>query len=63
MLYGYSQVIIQGTLVTLELAISSVILALVIGLIGAGGKLSKSRVISGILVVTPRLFAASLTWF
>lgn len=48
MLYGYSQVIIQGTLVTLELAISSVILALVIGLIGAGGKLSKSRVISGV---------------
>ncbi|MGG5215632.1 MULTISPECIES: histidine ABC transporter permease HisQ [Rahnella] len=47
MLYGYSQVIIQGTLVTLELAISSVILALVIGLIGAGGKLSKSRIISG----------------
>gem|GEM_PF-6504017 len=41
MLYGYSQVIIQGTLVTLELAISSVILALVIGLIGAGGKLYK----------------------
>ncbi|NMC24031.1 MAG: histidine ABC transporter permease HisQ, partial [Serratia sp.] len=37
----------QGTLVTLELAISSVVLALVIGLIGAGGKLSKSRVISG----------------
>jgi len=33
--------------VTLELAISSVVLALVIGLIGAGGKLSKSRVISG----------------
>ncbi|MBU9846219.1 histidine ABC transporter permease HisQ [Rahnella ecdela] len=47
MLYGYSQVIIQGTLVTLELAISSVILALVIGLIGAGGKLSKSRIVSG----------------
>ncbi|CAM3698151.1 amino acid ABC transporter permease [Rouxiella silvae] len=48
MLYGYSQVIIQGTLVTLELALSSVLLAVVIGLIGAGGKLSKSRVISGI---------------
>ncbi|QQN35201.1 MULTISPECIES: histidine ABC transporter permease HisQ [Rahnella] len=47
MLYGYSQVIIQGTLVTLELAISSVILALVIGLIGAGGKLSKNRIVSG----------------
>ncbi|KAB7898813.1 ABC transporter permease subunit [Rouxiella sp. S1S-2] len=48
MLYGYSHVIIQGTLVTLELALSSVLLAVVIGLIGAGGKLSKSRVISGI---------------
>ncbi|CAM3992544.1 MULTISPECIES: histidine ABC transporter permease HisQ [Rahnella] len=48
MLYGYSQVIIQGTLVTLELAISSVILALVIGLIGAGGKLSKNRIVSGL---------------
>ncbi len=48
MLYGYSHVIIQGTLVTLELALSSVLLALVIGLIGAGGKLSKNRAISGI---------------
>lgn len=47
MLYGYSQVIIQGTLVTLELAISSVLLAVIIGLIGAGGKLSKNRLISG----------------
>ena len=48
MLYGYSQVIIQGTLVTLELALSSVLLAVIIGLIGAGGKLSKNRLISGI---------------
>lgn len=48
MLYGYSQVIIQGTLVTLELALSSVLLAVVIGLIGAGGKLSKNRVISSL---------------
>jgi histidine transport system permease protein len=48
MLYGYSHVIIQGTLVTLELALSSVVLALIIGLIGAGGKLSKNRVISGL---------------
>ncbi|EIC84901.1 histidine ABC transporter permease HisQ [Serratia sp. M24T3] len=48
MLYGYSHVIIQGTLVTLELALSSVLLALIIGLIGAGGKLSKNRVISSI---------------
>ncbi len=48
MLYGYSHVIIQGTLVTLELALSSVLLAVIIGLIGAGGKLSKNRAISGI---------------
>lgn len=48
MLYGYSQVIIQGTLVTLELALSSVLLAVIIGLIGAGGKLSKNRVISSL---------------
>ncbi len=42
MLYGFSGVILQGALVTLELAISSVVLAVIIGLIGAGGKLSKS---------------------
>ncbi|NMP29087.1 ABC transporter permease subunit [Rahnella sp. SAP-1] len=48
MLYGYSQVIIQGTLVTLELALSSVLLSVIIGLIGAGGKLSKNRFISAI---------------
>lgn len=47
MLHGYSSIIIQGTLVTLELALSSVLLAVVIGLIGAGGKLSKNRLLSG----------------
>ena len=36
MLYGFSGVILQGALVTLELAISSVVLAVIIGLIGAG---------------------------
>lgn len=48
MLYGYSQVILQGTIVTLELALSSVLLAVIIGLIGAGGKLSKNRAVSGL---------------
>lgn len=48
MLYGYSQVIIQGTIVTLELALSSVLLAVIIGLIGAGGKLSRNKVVSGL---------------
>jgi histidine transport system permease protein len=42
MLYGFSQVIFHG-LVTLELAISSVVLAVLIGLAGAGAKLSKNR--------------------
>lgn len=46
MLQGYSQLILEGALVTLELALSSVLLALVIGLIGAGGKLSQNRLLS-----------------
>ena len=45
MLYGYSEVILKGTLVTLELALSSVVLALVLGLMGAGAKLSRSRLL------------------
>lgn len=48
MLQGYSQLIFEGALVTLELALSSVLLAVVIGLIGAGGKLSQNPVISTI---------------
>ena len=43
MLYGFSQVILQGALVTLELALSSVVLAVLIGLAGAGAKLSSNR--------------------
>lgn len=43
MLYGFSEVILKGALVTLELAIASVVLALVIGLAGAGAKLSRNR--------------------
>ncbi|MBS0970281.1 amino acid ABC transporter permease [Chimaeribacter arupi] len=47
MLDGYSQLILQGALVTLELALSSVLLAVVIGLAGAGGKLSHHRLLRG----------------
>lgn len=43
MLYGFSEVIFKGAVVTLELALSSVILAVIIGLAGAGAKLSKNR--------------------
>ena len=48
MLYGFSGVILQGALVTLELAIGSPVLAVIIGLIGAGGKLSQNR-LSGLI--------------
>ncbi|VFS37394.1 histidine transporter permease [Salmonella enterica subsp. enterica serovar Typhimurium] len=41
MLYGFSGVILQGAIVTLELALSSVVLAVLIGLVGAGAKLSQ----------------------
>jgi len=47
MLDGYSQLILQGARVTLELALSSVLLAVVIGLAGAGGKLSHHRLLRG----------------
>ncbi|CCJ76152.1 histidine ABC transporter permease HisQ [Cronobacter muytjensii] len=43
MLYGFSQVILQGALVTLELALSAVVLSVAIGLVGAGAKLSRHR--------------------
>lgn len=36
MLYGYSEVIFKGAMVTLELAVSSLVVAVVLGLIGAG---------------------------
>ncbi len=54
MLQGYSQLIFEGALVTLELALSSVLLAVVIGLIGAGGKLSHNPFISGLFGAIPR---------
>lgn len=46
MLYGFSEVILKGALVTLELAIASVVLAVIIGLAGAGAKLSRNRLLA-----------------
>ncbi|KGD72315.1 amino acid ABC transporter permease [Tatumella morbirosei] len=48
MLYGYTDVIMKGALVTIELAISSVVLAVILGLIGAGAKLSKSTILRSV---------------
>ncbi|MFE8048894.1 histidine ABC transporter permease HisQ [Brenneria goodwinii] len=47
MFYGYSQLILDGAVMTLKLAVSSLLLALVIGLIGASAKLSPNRLLSG----------------
>ncbi|MDG0805146.1 MULTISPECIES: histidine ABC transporter permease HisQ [Pectobacterium] len=46
MLYGYSQLILDGAIMTLELAASSLLLALAIGLIGASAKLSSNRLLA-----------------
>lgn len=43
MFYGFTEVILKGALVTLELALASVVLSVVIGLFGAGAKLSRNR--------------------
>ncbi|SFN30796.1 histidine transport system permease protein [Izhakiella capsodis] len=45
MLYGYSDVILRGAAVTLALALSSLVLAVIIGMIGASAKLSANRIL------------------
>ncbi|ACX87273.1 polar amino acid ABC transporter, inner membrane subunit [Pectobacterium parmentieri WPP163] len=47
MLYGYAPLILDGAIMTLELAVSSLLLALVIGLMGASAKLSSNRLLVG----------------
>ena len=42
-LHGYGPSILQGALLTLEVALLSLLLALVLGMLGALAKLSKSR--------------------
>ncbi|MFP1961031.1 histidine ABC transporter permease HisQ [Lonsdalea quercina] len=49
MLQGYNKLIFEGTLVTIALALSSVLLAVIIGLLGASGKLSRIRPLSAAL--------------
>ena len=45
---AYSPSILQGTLVTIQIAIASVIMAVLLGLLGAFAKLSNSRITQGI---------------
>ncbi|MBN3138089.1 histidine ABC transporter permease HisQ [Pectobacterium punjabense] len=47
MLYGYAPLILDGAIMTLELAVSSLLLALAIGLMGASAKLSSNRLLAG----------------
>ncbi len=47
MLYGYTDLILDGARMTLQLAVCSLLLALVIGLVGAGAKFSANRLLSG----------------
>ncbi len=46
MLHGFSEVIFKGALVTLELALSSLVLAVIIGLAGAAARLSHNRLLA-----------------
>lgn len=43
MLYGYGNIIIQGSLITIELALLSVIVSIILGLVGASAKIFGSR--------------------
>lgn len=51
MLYGYGQLIWQGSLITIELAVLSVFVAVLLGLIGACAKLFGNRSLRGIAQV------------
>lgn len=43
MLYGYEKLVLQGAVVTLELALLSLLVAVLLGLLGASAKLSSHR--------------------
>ena len=48
MLYGYGDIILQGSLITIELALLSVIVSIVLGLAGASAKIFGNRWMSAI---------------
>jgi len=51
MLAGYGPLILQGTWQTIQLSLLSLVVAFVLGLLGAGAKLSKNRALRGIATV------------
>lgn len=54
MLYGYGNIIIQGSLITIELALLSVIVSIILGLVGASAKIFGSRGCQLSLIFTQR---------
>lgn len=57
-LMGYGPQLVAGTWETIKLAILSLIVAVLLGLIAASAKLSKNRVARFVARFTPRLYAA-----
>ena len=47
-LHGYGPRLLEGSLLTLELALLSLLLAVLLGLLSASAKLSSSRILRGI---------------
>lgn len=50
-LQGYGPSLLEGALLTIEVALASLVLAVLLGMAGALAKLSKSRIVYGIAVV------------
>ena len=48
LIWQYREQLLSGTLVTVQLALGSLVIALLLGLLGAGAKLSRSRVLQAI---------------
>ncbi len=51
MLHGYGPSLLQGTLLTLAVALASLAIAMLLGLAGASARLSRSRVLQGLALV------------
>ena len=48
LIFEYRSQLIDGTLVTIQLALSSLVVSLALGLLGAWAKLSSSRLVTGL---------------
>ncbi|MCA0176953.1 MAG: ABC transporter permease [Proteobacteria bacterium] len=58
MLHGYAPALLQGALVTLGVALGSLAIAALLGLLGAAAKLSRSRVARGVATLYTTLVRA-----